>query len=69
MTTHDLHAALDAIEKADPLADLAARLIRDGWSQEKLVRALRQGERNHSPIGVTLVNKYREVCRDLGREP
>ena len=36
----DINAALDEIEKADPVAELAARLIYDGVTEEELQKAL-----------------------------
>ncbi len=57
----DINAALDEIEKADPVAELAARLIYDGITEEELQKAL--GKRTASPIGNELQNKYRDVAR------
>lgn len=61
LTAQDIHKALDDIEQADPLGDLAAVLIGTGWSQDDLQSAL--GDRRRSPIGCTLINKYRDIAR------
>jgi hypothetical protein len=61
MTPAEINAALDEIEKADPVAELAARLIYDGVTEVELQKAL--GGRTAHPLGNELQNKYRDVAR------
>lgn len=63
MKANELHAALDAIEHSDPVAELAARLLVEGMTEAELQEAL--GGRTASPIGNELQNKYRDVQRSL----
>ena len=60
MKAEELHAALDAIENGDPVAELALRLRSEGMTEDELGKAL--GVRSRSPIGNELANKYRDVA-------
>ena len=55
-------ADLAAIERSDPVADLAARLIDNGITDEELWAALRP--RLNTQIGNELYNKYRDLSHD-----
>jgi hypothetical protein len=55
-------ANLAAIERSDPVADLAARLIDNGITDEAIWAALRP--RLNTQIGNELYNKYRDLSHD-----
>lgn len=56
-------ADLRCIERADPVADLAAKLIKQGVTEHELHAAL--GTLQSEPIGNEFYNKYRSIARGV----
>ena len=62
----DAVAALYAIEKSDPVADLAAHLIAKGFNKRELHAAI--GPLLNNPIGNELYNKFCDITLGVPTE-
>jgi hypothetical protein len=64
MTPRQIQLCIAALEKSDPVAELAARIIDAGVTEKQLREAL-QGVVVNDPLKTELQNKYRDLT--LGR--
>lgn len=62
MTPRQIQLCTIAVEKVDPVAELAARIIDAGITEEQLADALR-GVVVGDPLKTELQNKYRDLSR------
>jgi hypothetical protein len=62
MTPRQIQLCLIAVEKVDPVAELAARIIDAGITEVELGEAIR-GVVVSDPLKVELQNKYRDLAR------
>lgn len=61
MTPRQIQLCIAALEKSDPVAELAARIIYAGVSEDDLAEALRGAPLVGDPLKMELRNKYRDL--------
>lgn len=63
MTPRQIQLAVASLERADPVAELADRIIDAGITEEELAEALQGATNVSDPLKMELRSKYRDLTR------